>query len=87
MAWIAWIRRLARLPPGSCLRTNQPRLVATSRADFSICSEARSPVFAIPMPEGYVLALRVGAVVLIIRGILVLVLLEHVAARPRSAVA
>lgn len=36
--------------------------------------------------EGYVLAFRVGAGLLIIGGILVLVLLEHATARPRSAV-
>jgi len=37
--------------------------------------------------EGYVPAFRIGAVLLIIGGILALVLLEHVSARPRSAVA
>jgi EmrB/QacA subfamily drug resistance transporter len=37
--------------------------------------------------HGYVLAFRIGAVLLVIGGVLVLVLLEHVVAQPRSAVA
>jgi EmrB/QacA subfamily drug resistance transporter len=37
--------------------------------------------------HGYVLAFRVGAVLLVIGGVLVLVLLEHVIAQPRSPVA
>jgi hypothetical protein len=37
--------------------------------------------------HGYVLAFRIGAVLLVIGGVLVLVLLEHVVAQPRSPVA
>ena len=37
--------------------------------------------------HGYVLAFRIGAVLCLIGGVLVLVLLEHVVAQPRSAVA
>jgi MFS family permease len=42
---------------------------------------------ALASTHGYVLAFRVGAVLLLIGGVLVLMLLEHVVAQPRSAVA
>ena len=41
----------------------------------------------IAVVNGYVLAFRIGAVLCLIGGVLVLVLLEHVVAQPRSAVA
>jgi EmrB/QacA subfamily drug resistance transporter len=42
---------------------------------------------AAALTHGYALSFRVGAVVLAVAGLLVLVLLEHVAARPRAALA
>jgi hypothetical protein len=37
--------------------------------------------------HGYVLAFRIGSVLLVIGGVLILLLLEHVVAEPRSAMA
>jgi EmrB/QacA subfamily drug resistance transporter len=42
---------------------------------------------AVALTHGYALAFRVGAAVLAVAGLLVLVLLEHVAAKPRTALA
>ena len=42
---------------------------------------------AVASTHGYVLAFRVGAVLLVIGGVLILALLEHVIAQPRSPVA
>lgn len=42
---------------------------------------------AVAQTQGYALAFRVGAAVLAVAGVLVLVLLEHVTARPRIAAA
>jgi len=41
---------------------------------------------AVALTHGYVLAFRVGAVLLVIGGVLVFFLLEHVLAQPRSPV-
>jgi EmrB/QacA subfamily drug resistance transporter len=48
---------------------------------------ARGVLPAVAQTEGYALAFRIGAVVLGVAGVLVLVLLEHVSARPRTALA
>jgi len=42
---------------------------------------------AVAQTGGYLLAFRVGAVILAVAGVLVLILLEHVIAKPRSALA
>jgi len=42
---------------------------------------------AVALTHGYVLAFRVGAVLLVIGGVLVFFLLEHVLVQPHSSVA
>jgi hypothetical protein len=42
---------------------------------------------AVALTHGYALSFRVGAAVLAVAGVLVLVLLEHVTAKPRTALA
>ena len=42
---------------------------------------------AVAQTDGYALAFRVGAAVLAVAGVLVVVLMEHVTAKPRTALA